>query len=324
MVKTLNLDKCKFGKNLQDNLVQIHKKYGLTFNISHKEWVVPVNFTIVKMYKFSYYRLMYDIPGEYTEHLPFVIDFYDIDTKEKSNNSYTHYIRKAPSISGSNIIKIVLKLQEVIGVSRTTLHDKAKIYCDKTNNYMDLSMHSLMKYGKTFYTKFGFKLYTNKNLLSTSRPLELTMSDIHTNLEKFKQIEIKPLIEIQKQIIDMMADAIKNNETNKIVRIDYQYGYSGEKYVTRKNTSSNTNAINTLYEASKVLAILQSTKEKYLYKLLIYLFTNNCQNFIILNDMLLNAPIEISYKRKKIKLPLVKHISIILFLKSNNSYEYIF
>lgn len=78
--------------------------------------IIDVVFDKAKLPTYKYfYRITFDIPKRTTVLVPFIIDFIDPISGDTNNNTSIVSIQKTDKISGSNMIKICLNINQILG-----------------------------------------------------------------------------------------------------------------------------------------------------------------------------------------------------------------
>jgi len=145
----------KFKSNLQANIRLLYYKFKDKFMIKDGNIIVPVRLELIKTHNVKYYSLYYDIEFRDNYLLPFKIDFIDTCKYKLNNNCYIANITKIENISGSTMVKLVLKILKILKVHIATLYDDTNIKCGDTK--IGLSYFKLIEKQQSFYQKFGFK-----------------------------------------------------------------------------------------------------------------------------------------------------------------------
>ena len=329
----LDLDKIKpYPKNnLQKNLREIEKKYGNQFNIKYKKKIMPVTF-VKKTLLYnnnSYYELTYDIPDRTTYLYPLLISFADIPERKINNNSYINNIHKTDKFSGSEIVNIALKINEVFGVKEVFINDGTAVNCG--GQEMDLSLHSLIKNERTYYMKFGFDYYINDR----STPLYMKFNNINhlkktikNTVKIIKQIKIKDLIKFYNNLLDLCCLITKeNNKHNfKIIEKDAIFSKPDKtnwfKY-TKDPYSKIPNIINDCYT---LLNILNTAKETYLYELLNNTFKdpNDCYKYNIIIRTIMNMEYNYIYNKKSLEKKFILPLGLLSAIRYSYTFCYKF
>ena len=107
---------------LQKNLKTFEKEYGSEFKVKYENILIDVNFIkAILPTGVKFYRMYYDIPKRTTKFKPFLIDFIDVVKAKKNNNTYISNIQRTNKISGTQLVKICLKINEILGAEKTLL-----------------------------------------------------------------------------------------------------------------------------------------------------------------------------------------------------------
>jgi len=291
---------------LQKNLKKLEKTYGKKFQIKYKNYLIDVVLERIKLpNNTQFYRISHDIKHRTFLDAPFIIDFIDIDAK-KNNSSYITSIHKTDSISGSNMVKICLKINENLGAKKISLGDGARITCTQTDSEMDLSLIKLLERYETFYMKFGFDFdmihndvphlykFTNKNDLK---------KEIIRIIDKIRTIKISDIITECENTIELMKHIKKDKNKGKL-EIIYSNDHPSIENKTYKQMPEWFIGYNLEYY-KKILNLLKkyhkTLKISKLYKLFIELFNNNCTDYTDLFAYFFeNLTYKIIYNNKKI------------------------
>lgn len=313
-------------KELHKNIKILLKEFGNNFEVKYNDKLFMVSIKKVKLpSNIEFYRMCYDIPHRTTYLMPFIIDFIDMVTLEKNNNTYISEIHKTDLFSGSDIVKICLKINKILGVKKTSLSDGTHVKCNKTNENMDLAFIKLLERNKTFYMKFGF----DYEITNTQFPYyrfsdkKKFTKELTKLLKKIRLIKTNEIIKEYNSTLDMLILAIKENYKNKF---DILYNNSNpthhdEIYVTNPQTK----VVDIVYECKKVLTILNKHNEPKFYKLLIKLFKENCDEYSILFKYIVESVrTQIKYANKIIKKSHIFDFYFLLMYRYNYTYSYTF
>ena len=222
-MKTLDLNKDLGYKkgDLQNNIKDLKKKYGMKFMIKYKKFKIPVKFKVnhKKLIGLSYLSLQYDIKKKTHYLLPFQIDFLDStgNSYKLNNKVYIGEITKTDKISGSNMVKFVLELLKKLGTVTAKLYDGATVNCG--NEELELSFFKLIEKNRKFYEKFGFKLTTKYSSWSRKIfPNNSTFYNIlYQRIDQFKKIKISYYIKIYSKVLDLICNVIKKQDFFKLI-----------------------------------------------------------------------------------------------------------
>lgn len=273
----------QFKKNqLQNNIKLFIKEFGNKFILKYNNKKVDIEIKeMTLLNKTKFYRLIYDIPKRTTKLIPLVIDFIDLFSGELNNNTYIASIQKSETFSGSELVKIALKINEILGTHKTYLYDGTTVKCSENNETMDLSFIKLLEKNKTFYMKHGFEFdNTSRNSYLFYRfANKKQFNNFFNNLtEKIKKIKIQDIITEYENTLDLLNKITKENykQTFEITLMNFEPPEYNEIY-----TENPKDKIKNIFEESEiVLKILHKyKKEKLLYKLLIKLFKDNCKDY---------------------------------------------
>jgi hypothetical protein len=207
--------------NLQKNLIEFEKEYGNNFQIKYeeKDKKIIIDVNLIKVKKINgveFYRMIYDIPHRTSDLTPFIINFIDITTAQKNNNSYIANIHKTDKISGSDLVKICIEINRILGAEKTALYDGTRITCEKNNEKLDLSLLKLIEKDKTFYMNLGFKL-TNDQLPFFKHLNESNLQrEINRLLLKIRSIKTIDLIKEYQSTMELITKIIKDNYSKKL------------------------------------------------------------------------------------------------------------
>ena len=327
-LKVFNLSKSKYkDKSLQKNLAKLEKDFGNEFFIKSEDLDLEVIVQIEKITlpsDIKFYRMSYDIPHRTTWLTPFIIDFIDIITMDLNNNSYISNIQKTNKISGTNMVKLCLEINKVLGVKKVLLGDGTTIKCGKEE--LDLSFVKLLEYDKTFYMKLGFDFeitnhqfpyyrFTNKKKFS---------DEISRLLNSIRSIRTHTIVEEYSSTIDLISQMIKENYSKKLEILINNSNPSSITYVYKTDPA---NSILDIFEESKiVLDILNKNKDKdFLYQILIDLFKKDCKIYAVLYKYIIdNQRSSIEYGDIKISRPYVIDFSFLLLYRYSYKFSYYF
>lgn len=283
--KVFNLSEDQqFGKNVQKNVKKMVKKYGKLFKIRSDELDLTID-VIVEHIPIpsgsSVYLLSYYSDKSTTYLKPFSIQFSDSMTGELGNVSYIANIKKTDTISGTQIVKLCLQINKVLGVTKTNLNDGSSIDCNGV--YRSLALIKLLEQKKTFYMKLGFKfdLSTCRNIFIRHNRLSDLYSTLNKIIDRIRKIKTTDIIKEVENTLSMMINVLKedNKKNLQIVKIDVY----PTVYTYHDNPSDMI--IRTVNECVRLLPILIHNKHhKYFYQLLVDLFKNNCNQYLDLTS----------------------------------------
>jgi hypothetical protein len=202
------------------------------------------------------------------------------------------------------MVEIAIKINEILGVKKTYLHDKASII--HNDIVLNLSLFKLIEKGKTFYSKFGFDFDINNinnyylNKFDSVDQLKNKVDDLIT---KIRSIKTSELIRFVKDTLDVLDLVIKNQDfenfsihkalrTIKDIHIDVKL---------IQNPKSKLFIL--IDKLSNMISILRDIKNEYFYQYLIDCFNHSykCKSYNeILQFLTLDDIYMIKYKDKEI------------------------
>ena len=307
---------------LQKNLINFLKKYGKHFIIKYNKIKIDVVMEKAKLPTGDFFfRISYDIPKRTTVLVPFIIDFIDPVTGENNNNTNIVNIQKTDILSGSSIIKICLKINKILGAEKTSLKDYSKIICNKTNEMLDLSYIKLLEKKMTFYMNYGFDFDVNYNTdyIYRIKNIKQLRREIHRLIYNIRNIQTKNIIKEYEKMIILLNLVIKNNDEKNLKIIFDQSDPTNPNLVIH---GENPNIKALINEANDILKILYKYKNiNLLYKILVKLFKESCDEYVILDKYLIrNTRLQLIYKKNIINRNYIKDF---LYLKSYR-HEYLY
>ncbi len=196
-------------------------------------------------------------------------DYYIISIrfKDKLNNPpneipNTVYIpnvaRKDGIISGTESIQFALKiLQKIKEVKVAYLNDGSRVKCDN-NETFDLTLYRLLTQQKTFYNKFGFKLWYRGNYIQ----------DI---LEKYAKIVSNYSITNILEEFDLIINKLESSK----LPITYKEGHINEMIYTYNSIKSHKELNDVLSEFKIIYNILNRNNKLTFGKTVEYLHKDN-------------------------------------------------
>ncbi len=284
---------------LQNNLIKFKKIFGDKFKIKYENFEIDVVLKEIKLVSgIKFFRMYYDIPYRKSDLFPFIIDFIDNINLKKNNFSYIAHIHRTDMISGTNIVKICLEINRILGAKKTILSDGTLIVCDKNNSELDLSFIKLLERGTTFYMKLGFEFEINTNINMYYRFINKNKleKEVKRLLHNIRNIKTTNIIKEYENTLNLINKIIKDNYNKKF---DIIYDSSNPSLTNEYYSENPKEKINSiLYECKEVLDILNKYKniDKFdkFYKVLIELFNNSCDKYSILLSYVVNN------RRKKI------------------------
>lgn len=311
---------------LQKNLKNFKKEYGNSFILKYKNIKINVKFEeSILPNDVKFYRMFYDIPYRTTKFKPFLIDFIDIVKAKKNNNTYISNIQKTDKISGTDMVKICLKINEILGAEKTLIGDGTNVICNKTKEEMDLSFIKLIEKDNTFYMNLGFDFeitdnqfpyyrYTDKNKLK---------KEVEKSLKYIRSIKISDIIDEYKNIIKLLNKAKKENYKGNFYILKYNSNPVSYDEIYEKNPKDKVEEI--ISESKEVLKIINKYNNEYLYKVLVHLFRNKCDKYIILFKYIIeNIRIKIIYDNEIIHREYTDYFNNLLNFRYIYDYSYTF
>ena len=311
--------------DLQNNLKKLIKKYGNKIKMKYNDEIIEIDIVEETLpNKTKFYSMYYDIENRSERLYPLKISFINITNYKKDNISYISNISKTGKISGSNMVKISLAINRILGANKTYLNDGATIDCG--NEKMDLSYLKLIENGLTFYMKLGFKFeildsspyYYYK--LDSEKAL---IKEINKYILNIKKIKIKDLIKEYNETLDLINKIIKSNDKLEIFLYDEDNTFKDNIW---KRVSSSNDIISLFDECYIMLNLLNnSLGTEYLYELMIKLFKEDCEKYLLINKYLIeNTRIEIRHNKKIISRNYIKDFKILKEYRYQYNFYYKF
>ena len=304
--------------------------FGNKFTIYHKIGSKDFEFDVLFEQRelpneIKFYQMTYNIPHRTSSLYPFKIDFYDYVRGTLNNNSYIANIQKTDKISGTDMLKICLKINEVLGVKKTNLIDETTVKCKKEE--IDLSFVKLLEYDKTFYTRLGFEFEITDNLdpLIKFNDKQKLMEEIDRIIKVIRKIKISDIIDEYEKTLNLITKILKeNNKENMDIMIDNWSTYKNIEEIYIENPYDELKDI--FAECNDVLRILNKyPEEELLYTLLIKLFKDKCEEYSILyKNLIENRRTKIIYGDKKIQREYVSDIQMLLTYSESYLFSYEF
>ena len=138
----------------------------------------------------EYLKIIFYINGVYLNISSDIFNFevrIDINLEERSaeiNNIESYIKNEKEFYSGTDIMKLFLKVLRNIGIVKVSLIDQSKIKCKNRaenikhifSNTIPYSIVTLLKNNKTFYMKFGFKPFID--MLNKSNNINLILQNL--------------------------------------------------------------------------------------------------------------------------------------------------
>lgn len=281
----INSNSIKFNRDVQKNLKYLVKKFGRNFIIKDGEVHLPAVIELDTKTSMKYYIIYYDIYERDEYLLPFKLDFVDKCLFKLNNNCYIAQLTKTDKVSGTEMVKIILKFLKKIHVKRATLSDDSSIKCGDGNK-LGLSYFKLIQKQETFYHRFGFR-YLLKcakckdfyNKLTTQHAIKTFLNGIVTRI---KEIKLQDLIKSYQKILNIMIYAIRNRLYEE-VSIVKEYNNGALIYTKSKNKDRLHGFIR---DYKKILKVLGKLKDKYdnLYDVMVNTFSTDCKTYLFIYD----------------------------------------
>ncbi len=313
--------------DVEENLKKLEKEYGKRFIIKSTKLDVEVEVDLYKIKlpsDLEFYRMKYDIVDRTTYLSPFVIDFFDVTKSELNNNSYLYDIQKTDKISGTQMVKLCLEINKILGVNKIFLFDGATVKCG--NKDLNLSFIKLLEYGKTFYMKLGFEFEMTNHQSPYYRFTSKTkfIKEFDRLLESIKSIKTSDLLNEYEKTLDLINKVVKENYKQEFkIFIDNSYPVELETY-QEPNPKDSIGDI--FEECNEVLEILnEHTDTKYFYEILINLFKKKCEQYYILyTHIISNQRKKLVYGNIEIDRPYINDFNFFLEYIYKYYYSYTF
>jgi hypothetical protein len=308
--------------NLQDNLDNFYEKYGDKFYILYNNKKMKINMIKTPTINNKYFYIMKYKENKNSFDYNLKINFINIFKTENNNYSYIANIEKSNLFSGVELVKIAIKLNDILGTEKTILEDASYIICNNNHNAIDLKLIKLLEYNKSFYMKLGFDFdyHTFSYYYNYSNKKEVleNYNELYKNVIEIKcESVIKELMTIINFIISVIkyTEKYNINDISLIIYKETTIENDSIEYYNKNPSIIENNKNSTLMENNKknillkLLKILKQTtillfilkknenKEKYLYKFLINLFKKDCSNYsIFIENFLKKKRIDIKFK----------------------------
>jgi hypothetical protein len=289
---------------LKENVSKLYKKYGSKFSIRMNKITIPVQLVKTKLPNgVNFFRLIYDIEHRTTKLTPIIINFLDPIKAETNNFSYISSIQRTNDISGTDLVKICLAINRILGAQKIYIFDGTEVLCEKNNQVMDLSYIKLIERGTTFYMNLGFDFevtdsdFFNKRF-SSNNDLK---KQIYNLLKKIRTIKTITLIKEYEETLSLLVKIIKDNYSGK-----FEILFNNSN-LTRKSEIYSNNPYRKITEIFDECKIILDILNKYknidkFYIILVKTFRENCDEYIILNKYIMeNDRSKIIYNKTIIK-----------------------
>lgn len=325
--KIFDLDKkSEYTKGeLHENIEKVYKKYGENIKIKYKDLILDVELKKIKLLNNQeIYQMMYDIKKRTYDLTPFIIEFIDPITMEKNNTTYISNIHRTEKISGSEMVKICLRINEVLGAEKTILGDGTKVVCEVNKEEMDLSYLKLLERKKTFYMNLGFDYEITKDRFFHVRieDKEEFRKKINETIDNIRRIKTEEIIEEYEKTMELLVKMIKENYKEKI---EMKKSVWNPIYKDIYIENPESKIIEIIEESKKVLDVLNKYREiEYLYEIMIKIFKKKCDEYVVITKYIVeNMRTKIKYGKEKIERKYVKDFSLLVDLRYI-WYSYIF
>lgn len=315
----LNSNKIKFGNNVQNNIKILLNKLGRKFVIQDiiKGKVIKIPALFVRTCgHIPYYYLIYDIKDRNNALFPFKIDFIS-EKNILDNDCYIANIHKTDKISGTNMMNLVIKILRKLNVDTVYLHDGAAVeFSDGV--LVDLTFYKLIEKGITFYQKFGFKFTINNNRYLIRK----YGYDKHLNkfiikyIDQFKKIKIQNIKKDYNKINNILNLVIANKDYDQL-KI-YKYNRIRPYLIDQKKNVQIVE--NMTAKVKTAIRILENSKKKYIYELLIDLWNTNQSDYIELDNIINDSKYIIKYHDMKIISKFNKILDMIYIIKNRSTF----
>lgn len=315
---------------LSQNLDNLHKTFGNNFTIKWQDIELPMKLHQVTstINNSKTWLLEHDNNGFSSK--PIIIHFIDgtynpIIDPQKIQGSYIQTIHKTEEYSGTQIVKLALKINEVLGAKYTILTDGAHVTCSSDKSEMSLSRIKLLEKGLTFYMNLGFEPMHDNSIVdkkyNNKEEMFKKLDDLLTDL---RAITISDLKQEYLRLLKLLTKVVKTSDFDEIsIKL---LSYVGHEPVTSRDAINKKSSIDSLFiECREILEILNNTKETYLYKLIVNSFKDPqlCSvDYKKLADYLIyNQVWQIKYKENNI---IRNHIKLFALLELFKDRRYIY
>jgi len=312
---------------LQNNLKKFEKEFGNEFQIKYEKHIIDIKFEKAKLpNEVEFYRMIYDIPHRTTNLTPLIIDFIDIRNTETNNISHLTNIHNTDKLSGTDLVKISIKINEILGATKLLVRDGTKVKCNKNNQEMDLSFLKLIERNETFYMKLGFDFEVDNNGWGYWKwsDKDKFMEEINRLLINIRKIKTSEIIKEYEKTLDLINQIIKDNYKGKL---DIIITKSEPTRINEIYVENPYDKIKELFDESKqVLDILYKYKdENKFYKILVKLFKDNCAEYLTLYRYIVsNLRTHIIYNKTTIKRDYVDDFDKLIIYRGIYMYSYTF
>jgi hypothetical protein len=300
------------NNTLEKNILHLEKHYGEKFIIKCGSIQLPI---ILHKKKGSYkiiYQLMYDYGHRrYESILPLIVD---IDPANSIAYIANVHREESSNVSGSDIVVLCLNFLKVIGVEFVYLSDDSHLECKDPQghltNEVSLSLFKLIEKGRTFYQKFGFKLYDIPREIAMYYGSEKrAQGKLLQYVEKFRKIKVSDVINLCVNTLTLLFHVLKKQDYENI-----EFIISRNVHVKPEKKKEKSES--TIEEINYILNSLLQTEYKYLYEYLIFIFNTDCARYLRLEELIFFNLLEmIRYKNKRVRFmyrEITQHIIMIM------------
>jgi len=320
--------------NLQDNLKIIFHKYGDKFIIKHDTLNIEVEFKKINHRPYNdidFYRLEHRIEHRTMSRQPLIIDFVDPIDFVLNNNVCLTSIQRTETLSGTELVNLSILICKKFGVEKIITGDEATITCDSSQNSthngtksgakIDLSLMKLLEKKKTYYMNFGFKIGPSNSsyFLGKIKDIDIVNRLVNDLVDRLRVVQTT---DIKDELIKTI-EVIKTS-TNKfdIIKKPLPVMYLFEPYYVDdvKNVSDGL-----VRECTNVISILDKYPNiKHIYKLLLKLFRESCDECAQLLNYLAYNNKYVQYNNHEIKRSYNDDFLMLIEIKRNCYFVYDF
>jgi len=319
----------KMTDNVNNNLDKIVRKYGRRFKIHYRQFEIPVILEKTINNYINYYEMYYDMKERTHWLLPLYIKFIDISPCENTHTNkiddnittcYISNVHRTSTITGTQMMEIIIKLLEIIGIKTIKIYDDAHINCKTKKETIDLTLFKLIEKQRGFYEKFGFEYdfsCPKKELLYEIGTRERAKYILSKSIYFLQNNSVEDILYNYRKFIDLMR-YIKKIKDYKTARLIIKFRKGLIIYSPDENSIKFRSILKDL---TNLIRLLIKYKKMTIQDAIIKMFYTNCESY--LNLIMYTADMElrgIKYKNKlvKLKLPIIldelhtiRHISLI-------------
>ena len=322
-MKTFDINKppknLVFTSDIKNNITKMKNFFGEKFILKNGEVKLPMVIKLMRknlLRSYEYYIIKYD--GTITEDnwYPLLLDFNE--KLVKKNDGYIGQIHNTSEYSGSQMVETALKFLTILRVQNAFLSDGASIHCDKDNNNNNLSFFKLLEKGTTFYQRFGFDIVEDKpHMMMNTKKKSQIKSKQDEILQKLRKITVNEMIEFHENLLRLFIRVYTKNDFANLFELRNEWLETVPFLLIPVTQQQLVRLIQVMHE---ILIILNKKKYVYFVDLLKDLFVDECNNYGILEEEIMNSTI-LGYKYKS-QIIYKKHIKLfkLLFDIKNLSY----